>query len=902
MAQIMKYWGHPSQGIGAHSYDSNSYGTLYANFTTTYPWGNMYNTTANDAVKTLLYHCGVSVNMEYGPKASSANAKLETPKALVNYFKYDASIFSAERADYSNQDWIQLLRQEITEKRPVLYYGRDVNSMNGHAFICDGYQTNNYFHFNWGWSGNYDGYYSLDGMQPDQSSNFNYEQGAVLGIKPVDVVNLVYPYEENFEDETIPEPWIVKGSHAYIGLKESLSGVRSLLLNDYTTTETGVSLAQLKINVPNEGATLRFYVKRGYSPQPSDYNHHKAEIRPEFGDTVLHSFFNGDFNDLEWQEFFLDLTPWKSQTVTLYFEQNNESDTFRQWMAIDDVIIKQEPVANFYANKTLIYEGQTVQFTNTSTMAESYLWQFGDNTISQEAHPVHKYNNTGIYTITLSVNNDHSSMIKQSYIHVLPRYIPPYTLENGGDFESHFDDFASGFLSGSINLWESGIPGNIFNVAHSGSRVWKTGLSKNIEKGDYTCILITPLFDLSASGTYAIQFYQQMDIHYNNCPGAAWLEYTTDEGQSWQRLGTYENNPSGSKNWYNKETHDASPNGPCWWQTISWTCSRLMIPQLVGKKAVGFRFVYRVESQWGNDLTYLIDGWCIDDFEIQYTPPTAAFEHPKLAYVGQPVQFTDQSISAFSWKWSFGDHSSETLQNPVHTYSAPGYYSISLEINNGVHISTHDNGIHVLPDRGIPYSTGKGGNFDTRTDDFDSQSIVGSINLWEHGKTENALLPLQSNSMVWKTRLNDTIPKAQFQCALYTPNFITTQSGTYSLNFEMSMDVTYANGPFAAQCQYSTNNGQSWFRLGEDNDSFGENWYNRGPSSDYKINTSIFNDQMGWTAIINNQPVSYRITLDSSVSQIAFRFVLSVTDNFTDGYNNDGFMIDNFFLTGPPSG
>jgi len=902
MAQIMKYWGHPSQGTGAHYYESDFYGTLYANFETIYPWGNMPDTTANDAVKTLLYHCGVSVEMDYGPDTSSADTSKQAPKALINYFKYDASLFFAKRDDYSSQDWIELLRQEITEKRPILYQGRNPNNTGGHAFICDGYENNN-FHFNWGWGGNYDGYFSLDAMTPDQDCNFNYDQGAIFGIKPVEVVNLSYPYEENFEDDNIPEPWIVKGSSAYVGYKEAYSGVKSLLLNDYTTTETGLSFAQLKINVPDEGATLRFYVKRGYSPQPSEYNQHKAEIRQEFGETVLHSFFDGDYNDSEWQDFFLDLTPWQSQTITLYFEQNNSSDSFRQWMAIDNIIIKQEPVANFYADNKLIYEGQTVVFNNTSTMSNSFLWQFGDGTISRQNNPEHQYNDPGIYTISLEVNNGQASITKQNYIRVLPKYTPPYSIEKGGNFEINPNDFSSGAISGSINLWEYGMPGNVLNSALSGTHVWKTGLSKSIEKGDYTCVLITPLFDLSASGTYAIQFYHQMEIYYNNCPGAAWIEYTTDEGQSWQTLGNYENNPDGSKNWYNKQTHESAPdNTPCWWKSLNtWTCSRLMIPELVGNKSVGFRFVYKVGSGWGNDQTYIIDGWSIDDFEIQYTPPTAIFDNPKLAYVGQPVQFTDQSVSAFSWEWSFGDQKNETTQHPVHTYSAPGYYSISLSINNGINTIKKENGIHILPDRGIPYTTEKGGNFETRVDDFDSQIIVGSTNLWEHGKTENSMLALQSSSNVWKTRLNENISKGQYQCALYTPNFRPTQSGTYSLNFDMSMEVTYANGPFAVQCQYSTDNGTSWTRLGEDNDSYGQNWYNRGPSSEYKIHQSIFNDQIGWTYIINNQPVSYKMIFDSSVQQIAFRFVISVSENFQDGYDNDGFMIDNFSLTGPTS-
>ena len=905
MAQIMKYWAYPDRGTGSHTYESNLYGQLSANFDIAYLWNNMSDTIASDSVKTLLYHCGISVEMDYGPNSSSADASTKPSDALTRYFKYAPSIKSIKRKDYIDINWTQLIREELSQQRPVLYYGSNQDNENGHAFVCDGYESNGYFHFNWGWGGSYDGYYSLNNVKPDSDSNYSYHQGAILNIEPSPPVNLTLPYEENFESNNVPDPWIVSGNHSYVGMKEAHTGFKALLLNDYTTTETGTGSAMLKINVPDEGATLRFFVKRGYSPSTSEYNQHKAEIRPEFGETILHSFFNDDFNDSAWQEFSLDLTPWKSEIITLYFEQNNSSINYRQWMSIDDVSIRQEPIAKFNADKTICYENQSIQFYNQSTMARNFLWQFGDGETSLEAQPVHQYNSPGRYTITLVVNNGDASLVKYNYIHVLPQYTPPYTIENGGNFDDQSYDFASGILSGAIDLWEQGTPGNILNTTHSGFQIWKTGLIVNIEKDDYICALMTPLFDLSAPGSYVLQFYHQMHIKYINCPGAAWMEYSIDKGGSWHLLGTYDNNPEGSLNWYNKSTHESlHNNSPCWWNNLdTWTCARLVIPELAGQSSVGFRFVYRVESGWG-DVTYLIDGWSIDDFEIQHIPPTADFDHPKLAYANQTIQFKDQSVYAFSWKWTFGDQTIQTDQHPTHTYISPGFYTISLEINNGDDIAIHEKGIHVLPERGIPYVLDKGGSFDVNVDDFDSQNIMGSIDIWEHGQAVSGQSVLQSDSNVWKTSLNSNITRDDYQCALYTPNFKPRQQGIYEINFDMSMDVPCANGPFAVQCQYSTNNGKSWTRLGEDNDSYGQNWYNRGPSSDVQIFATIFNDQMGWTGMVNNIPISYRMDLQTSVTQIAFRFVFSVIDVNTtyDCYNSDGFMIDNFSITGPSSG
>jgi len=80
MAQVMKFHNYPTTGTGFHSYNSANYGTLSANFGgTTYNWTNMPNqltssssSTQKTAVATLMYHCGVSVDMMYSAQSSGA--------------------------------------------------------------------------------------------------------------------------------------------------------------------------------------------------------------------------------------------------------------------------------------------------------------------------------------------------------------------------------------------------------------------------------------------------------------------------------------------------------------------------------------------------------------------------------------------------------------------------------------------------------------------------------------------------------------------------------------------------------------------------------------------------------------------------------------------------------------
>jgi hypothetical protein len=183
MAQIMKYHNHPATGSGSHSYVHSKYGTLSANFgTTTYNWSSMPNELSNydSDVAKLMYHAGVSVNMNYSPDGSGASL-YTAAYALKTYFKYSDTALYIFKSDYTADNWIALLRTEIDNNRPVLYAGHNTDS--GHAFVCDGYSGSDYFHFNWGWSGQDDGYFYLNDLTPG-SDNYTSYQGAVIGIRP----------------------------------------------------------------------------------------------------------------------------------------------------------------------------------------------------------------------------------------------------------------------------------------------------------------------------------------------------------------------------------------------------------------------------------------------------------------------------------------------------------------------------------------------------------------------------------------------------------------------------------------------------------------------------------------------------------------------------------------------
>jgi hypothetical protein len=198
MAQIMKFWNYPSHGTGFHSYNHSTYGTLSANFaSTTYDWGAMPNNVSgsNNAVATLMYHCGVAVEMQYGPTSSGSYVIMDgypmeqtCEYAYKTYFGYNASTLQGlKRENYTDSQWIQLLKTDLNAGRPIQYAGFGAG---GHTFVCDGYDNNNYFHMNWGWGGYADGFYLIDALNPGSggtgsgAGTYNNGQQAVFGIQP----------------------------------------------------------------------------------------------------------------------------------------------------------------------------------------------------------------------------------------------------------------------------------------------------------------------------------------------------------------------------------------------------------------------------------------------------------------------------------------------------------------------------------------------------------------------------------------------------------------------------------------------------------------------------------------------------------------------------------------------
>lgn len=268
-------------------------------------------------------------------------------------------------------------------------------------------------------------------------------------------------------------------------------------------------------------------------------------------------------------------------------------------------------------------------------------------------------------------------------------------------------------------------------------------------------------------------------------------------------------------------------------------------------------------------------------------------------YAEASINFTDASYKATSWAWDFGDGGVSADENPSHTYKRSGKYEVTLTINSGADSETKTDFIHVLPNVATPFTAADGGNFETNTDYFGSDDLTGGINLWERGIPGNEITTVSSGTNAWKTNLSSDITEATYSCALYSPNFNFTEAGTYTLSFQKSMDINFSNAPMGVQVQYSTDNGENWTRLGSD-DGAGTNWYERGPSSTTALETSVIHDRIGFNSNFSNQSTSRDVSFLSGNATVAFRIVFHAVAGFsTAGYTRDGFMVDDFEISGP---
>lgn len=177
MAQVINYNRWPqgmTSSVPAYTTESSAI-TLPELEPTLFNWDNM----TNDEIARLMRYCGQSVKMDYGAGGSGAMPIEEAP-ALIKIFGYSQTTHYADHINYSEEEWEDLLYNELAESRPIIFNG--YGGGGGHTFVVHGYEDGR-FYINWGWSGKEDGFFVLTNLNTSQGS-FSNVQTATIGIQP----------------------------------------------------------------------------------------------------------------------------------------------------------------------------------------------------------------------------------------------------------------------------------------------------------------------------------------------------------------------------------------------------------------------------------------------------------------------------------------------------------------------------------------------------------------------------------------------------------------------------------------------------------------------------------------------------------------------------------------------
>ena len=197
-AQIMRYWRYPDRAVGTHGYMSNLYGYLSHDYNYHLDWDDMPaapNGTPDDEIQAkpnqtiarFMYGLAVAIDMNFAPQGSGTTHDKVVP-ALIRHYGYSKDILrvTEQEAGYL---WASIIKSELDAGRPVLHGG--TGSGGGHSFVCDGYTSDDLFHFNWGWSGISNGWFKLNALNPDAlgtgggtGGGYNKNRDIVINIAP----------------------------------------------------------------------------------------------------------------------------------------------------------------------------------------------------------------------------------------------------------------------------------------------------------------------------------------------------------------------------------------------------------------------------------------------------------------------------------------------------------------------------------------------------------------------------------------------------------------------------------------------------------------------------------------------------------------------------------------------
>lgn len=367
------------------------------------------------------------------------------------------------------------------------------------------------------------------------------------------------------------------------------------------------------------------------------------------------------------------------------------------------------PTANFESSVQTVDCNPEIQFLNTSEASEStqYLWNFGDGNTSVENNPFHLYRLNGNYNVKLIAENEFGidSIIKEEYISIsLPELenVPVYVIcESSGSvnatidsdyeiswFENAEDEvaFQIGYSYTTPELFETT---TYYIQGLSTGEIFTGGEPDNADGGEYigsseSNYLTFDCFE--ECQLQSVKVYAQgegiRNIYIKTAQGDIVFDEDINIADGMQTIEINANIPIGSN-------YKIGCTGTSYlYRGYVGLFSSFSYPYNIGN-AISIK---RSNDVWWNDgnkyYAYFYD-WQIKlpDCYSERTPlniyvnqnPIAGFE---TNISETTVNFTNTSTAADSYEWDFGDETVSTETNPVHQYSLPGEYQVTLTANS----------------------------------------------------------------------------------------------------------------------------------------------------------------------------------------------------------------------------
>lgn len=318
---------------------------------------------------------------------------------------------------------------------------------------------------------------------------------------------------------------------------------------------------------------------------------------------------------------------------------------------VDYITIYPEPIADFTSDTREICEGETVSFTDQSSHALIWSWDFGDGATSNEKNPSHAYMTAGIYTVSLTVQNPcgEDDTVAVNYVTVNPKPTADFTSDNVEGCVGTDISFTSLAANADSVKWEfgDGTASNETNPSHAYT-----------SEGTYSVKLTA----YNSCGTD-----EEIKEEYIKIYSEPTANFTSDIVEGCQALTViFVNLSNGSSRWS--------------WDFGDGATSSEQNPSHTYNAAGVYTVALTSYNSCGDDTETKTD------YIIVHPGPTADFSAtPRSGEPPLTVNFTDLSTSALSiksWSWDFGDYGTSTERNPQHIYTTPGTYTVTLSVTD----------------------------------------------------------------------------------------------------------------------------------------------------------------------------------------------------------------------------